>query len=252
MLSPVAESRRHGYLEDRARCDRRMGAWEEVLVTRWSTSREWSFGSLKRELEDRRRQVAELTHRVNNVLMGISGCAEIALSALEDGHPAALYVSEIHTAALDGVEAATGPDEAAPSPGVAGSLQTILLVEDDLRVQMVIRYYLEQAGHRVLSVASADAALECCERYGGRIGLILTTLALPEPMTAPALVQAGRERRPDLPAIFMSAHPRDELPRLDLAPGDRVISKPFARRRLFEVIGEVLAGPPVAKERGQV
>lgn len=196
--------------------------------------------SVARDLEGR--YVHDFAHRVNNLLMGISGCAEI-LSELVDLPAAAMYVSEIRNAALEGIAGAppaggaSAADEPRGSSRGAGDRPTVLVLEDDLRVQMVIRFFLEQAGHRVLTAASSREALDCCARFSDPIGLLLTALGSPEIIDVREMVAEIRQRRPDLDTIYMSAHRAEELMRRGLLrSGERILTKPFSRHRLLDEI----------------
>jgi PAS domain S-box-containing protein len=135
---------------------------------------------------------------------------------------------------------ATGPEEEA-SDGREQVLGTILVVEDSLEVLMVIRFYLEEAGHKVLGAASGEEAVEHCERHQEKIDLVLIDVVLPG-MSGAETFRKIRELRPELEdVVFMSAHESELLTkRGQLEPGIQTLQKPFGSDALLLCVRESL------------
>ncbi len=79
---------------------------------------------------------------------------------------------------------------------------TILVVEDEPNMLMVIRMALEDAGYRVLGAGSAEAAL--AHLGDPDLAVVLTDLKLPG-MRGEELVAHCKRERPELPVIVLTA-----------------------------------------------
>lgn len=79
---------------------------------------------------------------------------------------------------------------------------TILVVEDERNMQLVIRMALEDAGFRVLTADSAEQALEKLSLP--EVSVVLTDLKLPG-MRGEELVTHCRKERPEVPVIVLTA-----------------------------------------------
>ncbi|MEW5780818.1 MAG: response regulator [Pseudomonadota bacterium] len=128
----------------------------------------------------------------------------------------------------------------------------ILVVEDEIAIQELLRYSLEQAAFEVVVVGSAEAALE--EIRQRLPALVLLDLMLPG-MSGSALAKRLRSdaRTRELPIIMVTARAdeSDRVQGLDIGADDYV-SKPFSPKELIARIRAVLrrraphlAGDPV-------
>ncbi len=118
---------------------------------------------------------------------------------------------------------------------------TVLLLEDDPRVAMLARHWLEELGHRVLEAHDAGQARAQWARAGASIGLLLSDVALPNE-SGPELAAQLKAQRPDLPVLFMSAHAAVALAREQHLPeGAALLAKPFTREQLAAQLSRVLA-----------
>ncbi|WP_126443746.1 response regulator [Sulfuricystis multivorans] len=128
----------------------------------------------------------------------------------------------------------------------------ILVVEDEIAIQALLRYSLEQAAFEVVVVGTAEAALE--EIRQRLPTLVLLDLMLPG-MSGNALAKRLRAeaRTRELPIIMVTARAEesDRVEGLDLGADDYV-SKPFSPKELIARIRAVLrrraphfAGDPV-------
>jgi two-component system phosphate regulon response regulator PhoB len=116
----------------------------------------------------------------------------------------------------------------------------ILVVEDEVAIQELLRYSLEQAGFAAVVVGTAEAALEEIQRQ--LPGLVLLDLMLPG-LSGSALAKRLRQepRTRDLPIIMVTARAEeaDRVQGLDLGADDYV-SKPFSPKELIARIRAVL------------
>ncbi len=135
-------------------------------------------------------------------------------------------------------QATPGPEEREAVSIPRGHGETILLVEDHAALRAAGREVLEQLGYRVLEAADGRQALEIHERE--RVDLVLTDVVMPG-MGGAALVEALRERNPDLKAVAMTGYGEDEeVNRVRRAGVQEIVRKPFEVERLAEVVRRML------------
>jgi len=92
-----------------------------------------------------------------------------------------------------------------------GTLETILVVDNDPAVRKVVVSILERANFRVLSANSGVDAINLAEETAGEIHLLLSEVDAP-PMSGPDLGQALKMTRPDSSAA-LSASSAVNVPR---------------------------------------
>ncbi len=105
-------------------------------------------------------------------------------------------------------QAGAEPDPLAPvvprSPVVTG--RAVLLVEDERAVRALVARVLGANGFEVIQAEDGEDALAQCDAaLLARIDLVVTDVVMPK-LGGPELISALRERRPDLPVLFMSGY----------------------------------------------
>ena len=126
-----------------------------------------------------------------------------------------------------------------------GTLETILVVDDNESILRMVIATLRTANFRVLSANSGPRALKLAQETDEKIHLLLSDVEMPE-MSGPDLGQALKMVRPDLHVMFMSGGSQGNL--LVLNYGWAYIQKPFVAQKLVEMISEVLH----ARDRSQL
>ncbi len=122
--------------------------------------------------------------------------------------------------------------------------ETILLVEDALRVRAVVREILEMNGYNVLEARHGVEALEISERHQGPIHLMVTDVVMPQ-MSGRELAQRLQPLRPDMKVLYMSGYTDDAIVRHGvLGAGMAFLSKPFTPDALALKIHEILGTSP--------
>jgi PAS domain S-box-containing protein len=117
---------------------------------------------------------------------------------------------------------------------------TILLVEDEPSVRKAAERILRSAGYRILSAANGGEALLQCERFEGRIDLLLTDVVMPE-MSGRTLAARLKQRNPDLKVLFASGYTDAAIVHHGVLDGGRAfISKPFSAAELARKVRDVL------------
>ncbi|MGD8216954.1 response regulator [Pseudomonas thivervalensis] len=118
----------------------------------------------------------------------------------------------------------------------AATQPTILVVEDDDIVRMLIVDVLEELEYQVLEADGCEQALDFLEDASQSIALMMTDVGLPI-MDGRALAIEARRKRPGLPILFASGYAES----IDV-PGDMaVIGKPFSVDQLRDKIKRILS-----------
>ena len=114
-------------------------------------------------------------------------------------------------------------------------ISTILVVEDDAIVRMLIVDVLEELEFRVLEAADAEEALVIVNTASQVIDLMMTDVGLPD-MDGKQLAGKVRELRPSLPILFASGYAEN----IDVPVGMPVIAKPFSTDQLRDKVKSML------------
>jgi PAS domain S-box-containing protein len=145
--------------------------------------------------------------------------------------------------------AAAPLDSALVSEAVPQRAETILLVEDALRVRAVVREILEMNGYNVLEACHGVEALAISDRHQGPIHLMVTDVVMPQ-MSGRELAQRLQPLRPDMRVLYMSGYTDDAIVRHGvLGAGMAFLPKPFTLDALALKVREVLDTGPRRIER---
>ena len=139
------------------------------------------------------------------------------------------------------VDAVAGPEPSAdPAPVALGAGQSILVVEDDPQVRMLVTVVLEDLGYTVEVVGDADGALPVLASTR-RLDLLVTDVGLPG-MNGRQLAEIARQTRPELPVLFMTGYAEKAQERSAfLEPGMSMIAKPFPLEAFSDAVRSALA-----------
>lgn len=127
----------------------------------------------------------------------------------------------------------------APAEALFG--ETILLVEDEESVRLVLRKALERQGYHVVEARNGREALETLDG-GESIALMITDVVMPEVGGFELANQAAREY-PDIKVLFMSGYTQSDGG-IDghriLDPGTHFLRKPFSTELLARKVREII------------
>ncbi|NBF03034.1 response regulator [Pseudomonas sp. Fl5BN2] len=115
------------------------------------------------------------------------------------------------------------------------SASTILVVEDDAIVRMLIVDVLEELEFSVLEADGSDTALKLLEEHGQHIDLLMTDVGLPG-MNGRELAERARQLLPQLPVLFASGYAES----IEVPSGMSVIGKPFSIDQLRDKVRSIL------------
>ena len=118
---------------------------------------------------------------------------------------------------------------------MSATLSTILVVEDDAIVRMLIVDVLEELDYKVLEADGSEQALEILVDTTRHIDLMMTDVGLPG-MDGRELALEARKMRPELPILFASGYAES----IDVPDGMHVIGKPFSIDELRDKVKGIL------------
>jgi len=121
--------------------------------------------------------------------------------------------------------------------------QTVLLVDDDLPVQLILRRVLEDGGHAVRVASSGYLALAAIQAAPESIGLVVSDVRMPG-MSGLDLALEVRRSWPNLPLLLMSAYDPPELGSSHAGLVDvPLLRKPFSNDDLLRLVAALLPSP---------
>ena len=135
-------------------------------------------------------------------------------------------------------------DRSTPAPAPSALLaefprgtETILLVEDDLLVRLVLEPLLTRQGYQVLTATDGVRALETWRQHHATIQLLLTDMILPNGMDGHQLAVRLGSEKPDLPVVYMSGYVTEIAnKKVTLREGVNFLAKPFEPGRLLKTL----------------
>jgi PAS domain S-box-containing protein len=140
----------------------------------------------------------------------------------------------------DGPPAVEDSVPTAAATPLAGSGETVLVVEDEPAVRSLIVDVLRDLGYRALEANDGPAGLAAL-RASARIDLLVTDVGLPG-LNGRQLADAAREHRPDLKVLFITGYAENAAMAGFLAPGMQMITKPFPIELLARRIRAMIEG----------
>ncbi len=122
----------------------------------------------------------------------------------------------------------------------AGQGETVLVIDDEPTVRMLIVEVLQEAGFAVREAEDGPTGLKVLQS-DARIDLLVTDVGLPGGMNGRQVADAARASRPDLKVLFVTGYAENAAVGNGLlAPGMEVITKPFAMTDLGNKVREMI------------
>jgi PAS domain S-box-containing protein len=123
----------------------------------------------------------------------------------------------------------------------ASAGETVLVVDDEPSVRMVINDVLSELGYNVLQAEDASAGLKILES-GVDVDLLVTDVGLPGGMNGRQLADAALVNRPNLKILFITGYAESAaLSAHHFRPGIHVLTKPFSLETLKGRVSAILA-----------
>jgi PAS domain S-box-containing protein len=120
-----------------------------------------------------------------------------------------------------------------------GTGETVLVIEDDPSVRLLVMQVLEELGYQAIETADGRQAVPILQS-SRHLDLLISDVGLPG-LNGRQLAEIAREQRPGLPILFMTGYARQAADQAEFLDGGmEIISKPFAIEQLGRRIGEIL------------
>ena len=121
----------------------------------------------------------------------------------------------------------------------ANAGETVLIVEDDPAVRVLVSAVLSELGYAFVEAGDADSAMPIIES-SQRIDLLISDVGLPG-MNGRQLAEIGRQVRPELKVLFITGYAEHAAVRGGfLDPGMQMITKPFTFDLLTAKVREMI------------
>jgi len=105
---------------------------------------------------------------------------------------------------------------------------TVLVVEDDILIRMVISDRLRDDGWSVIEAGGADEAIAVL-RSGAEVDVVLSDIRMPGSLDGIGLAKFVKSERPELKIVLASGH----LPALNAIEHDGFFAKPYSAERVI-------------------
>ena len=132
------------------------------------------------------------------------------------------------------------------APEVRGGNETVLVVEDEIGLRMLVEAVLLRQGYRVLLAEHGVEALKIWNVHSGKIDLLLTDMVMPEGLTGLELSERLRVEKADLRVIYMSGYSVDFMENevTGVQEGFNFLQKPYRPEQLVLAVRSVLDATP--------
>ena len=142
---------------------------------------------------------------------------------------------------LGAAEEGEAPPDLADAPR-AGAGETVLIVDDEPTVRMLVTEVLEELGYAAIEAGDGASGLKVLQS-DVRIDLLVTDVGLPGGMNGRQMADAARSTRPGLKVLFITGYAENAVVgNGHLEAGMHVMTKPFAMEALASRIKELIAG----------
>jgi len=142
------------------------------------------------------------------------------------------------------VSFARPPTCSLPSPTTCAprsSAGTVLVVEDEVLLRLVISEYLRDCGYKVIEATNADEAIVVLQQPQLAVDVIFSDIEKPGSMDGFGLAHWARSNRPGLDVILTSSVPRAVNAAADLCESSGTVPKPYEPPVAHDWIRRLLA-----------
>jgi signal transduction histidine kinase/ActR/RegA family two-component response regulator len=128
------------------------------------------------------------------------------------------------------------------SAALAGQGETVLVVDDDATIRMLIVEVLGELGYTALEAADGAGGLTILQT-AQPIDLLVTDVGLPGGLNGRQVADAGRSLRPGLKVLFITGYAHNALLwEQQQEPGMHLLTKPFSMAELSQRVKGLIEG----------
>ena len=127
------------------------------------------------------------------------------------------------------------------SPDTAAQPETILVVEDEILIRMLIAGYLRDCGFKVIEAANGDEALVVLQQPDVAIDIVFSDVDMPGSLDGFGLAQWIRQNRPGMDVVLAGSPARAVSAAANLCESGPTLSKPYEPQIVLDEIRRLLA-----------
>ena len=116
---------------------------------------------------------------------------------------------------------------------------TILLVEDEEQVRVLLERVLAKHNYSVLTAANGREALDIARKDIEGISLVISDVIMPE-LGGAGLLRELRSLRADIPVLLMTGYSDEHIEKEGSLEEAHLIQKPFTPAQLMQRVNEIL------------
>jgi PAS domain S-box-containing protein len=126
------------------------------------------------------------------------------------------------------------------APAARGGMETIMIVDDEETIRMLVKDILQDKGYQVMCAEDGMKAVSMYRENRHRIDLVILDMSMPG-LTGKETFEKLKELNPDVKAILSTGYSRDERAREMLALGVRgFVQKPYRISHFAATVRKVL------------
>ena len=158
-------------------------------------------------------------------------------SEIGTGTTVCIYLPRLYRDDDDGEEEAAASVDAI----IGTRSRTVLVVDDEPTIRMLVIEILEDMGHTVLEAGDGAAALRTLQT-GAHIDLLVTDIGLPGALNGRQVADAAMALLPDLKVLFITGYAENAvIGSRQLEPNMALVTKPFPMETLALRVAELIA-----------
>jgi CheY-like chemotaxis protein len=120
-------------------------------------------------------------------------------------------------------------------------LQTVLVVEDEILIRLVIADYLRACGYRVHEAASAEEAVVILQSPEVSVDVVFSDVEMPGSMDGFGLARWVRANKPGMQVILTSGAERSADIAATLCEAGPLLKKPYPSQDVVDRIRQLMA-----------
>ena len=127
--------------------------------------------------------------------------------------------------------------------GLKGKQESILVLEDESMLRMMIEEVLRTFGYNVQAAASGEEALQTWRQHQGRFDLLLTDMLLPDGINGRQIAEQLKAESANLKVVYASGFTSETLEGIqeELVEGVNFLQKPYTTKTLAQTVRQCLA-----------